>query len=184
MIYGAKRPDGVRLGDFKFTAEEAQEIRQLGAHYDAYDPDLRAFRDRGGKMIVWEGAADPSSGPYATLHYYQAVRDLLGGTAKTRDTMRVFMLPGVYHCRGGSMPYEANFLGAIVNWVEAGVAPDSVTAAAVKPDGGVRTRPIYAYPVRAQYTGKGSIDDAANFRGVAPANDPDDRYPWIGANTK
>jgi hypothetical protein len=181
MIYGSMRPGGVRLADFKFRAEEALEIRQLGAHYDAFDPDIRAFRDRGGKMIVWEGAADPSAGPNATLAYYQDVRELLGGMARTRDTMRVFMLPGVYHCRGGTMPYEANFLGAIVNWVEAGIAPDSVIAAAVKPEGGIRTRPVFAYPVRAQYSGKGSVDEAASFRGLAAGAEPDDHYPWVGA---
>jgi feruloyl esterase len=84
-----------------------------------------------------------------------------------------------------SLPsYEANFLGAIVNWVEAGKAPDSVVAAAVKPGGGIRTRPIFAYPMRARYNGTSSIDDAANFHGVAPDADPGDHDAWVGAGLK
>jgi feruloyl esterase len=183
MIYGSAQPGGVKLANIDFTARQAHEIMRLGAHYDAYDPDLTAFRRRGGRMIVWEGAADPSAGPNATLNYYQAVRDKLGGLANARKLMRVFVLPGVYHCRGGTMPYEANFLGAIVRWVEAGEAPDKVVAAAVKPDGVVRTRPVYAYPIAAKYVGKGSIDDARNFRGMAPRREPDDRFDWIGTPT-
>ncbi len=183
MIYGSARPGGVKLGDIAFTADQAREIMGLGAHYDAYDADLTRFRARGARMIVWEGAADPSAGPNATLNYYQSVRDRLGGLAKARETMRVFILPGVYHCRGGTMPYEANFLGAIVRWVELGEAPDKIVAAAIKPDGGVRTRPIFPYPVAARYIGTGSIDDARSFRGVSPKREPNDQYDWIGTPT-
>lgn len=178
MIYGSSRPP-VKLADMPFTAATATEIMQLGAHYDAYDPDVTAFRDRGGKMIVWEGTADPSSGPHATLNYYQGVRDFLGGMDKAREVMRVFFLPGVYHCRSGYMPYQANFLGAIVNWVETGKAPDHVVAAAVKPDGALRTRPVHAYPMITRYKGQGSIDEAANFIGVTPKAEPNDRFDWI-----
>lgn len=184
MLYGAKRPQGVRLADIQFTTATLREVMALGAHYDAYDPDIRRFRDRGGRMIVWEGAADPSAGPNATLNYYQTVRDTLGGLDRTRETMRTFILPGVYHCRGGYMPYEANFLGAIVTWVETGKAPDAIVAAAAKPDGGVRTRPIPAYPDIARYRGSGSMDDAANFDIVPPAREPDDRFDWAGQRRK
>lgn len=184
MIYGSRRPGGVRLADIRFDEGTAREIMTLGANYDARDADLRRFRDAGRKMIVWEGAADPSAGPHATLNYYQAVRDLLGGTARARETMRVFVLPGVYHCRGGTMPYSANFLGAIVRWVEAGEAPERMVAAAAKPGGGVRVRPVYAYPVRARYTGRGSVDAPESFRGEWPRKDPDDRVEWIGADKR
>ncbi|WP_294298397.1 tannase/feruloyl esterase family alpha/beta hydrolase [uncultured Sphingomonas sp.] len=182
LIYGSRRPADLSTDDLQFTAASVREVMALGAHYDAADTDLTRFRDRGGKMIVWEGAADPSAGPNATLNYYQGVRDRLGGLERTRQTMRVFRLPGVYHCRGGTMPYEANFLGAIVNWVERGDAPDVVLATASKPDGGVRTRPIFAYPVASRYRGRGSLDEPASFTGVAPRRVPDDRYDWVGAS--
>jgi feruloyl esterase len=57
---------------------------------------------------------------------------------------------------------------AIVNWVEKGSAPESITASRVVNNQVVRTRPLCPYPQVARYKGQGSVDDAANFRCVAP----------------
>jgi hypothetical protein len=57
---------------------------------------------------------------------------------------------------------------AMINWVEKGKAPDSILGSRVVNDKIVRTRPLCPYPQVARYSGKGSIDDAANFRCVAP----------------
>ncbi|MNC94675.1 Tannase and feruloyl esterase [compost metagenome] len=57
---------------------------------------------------------------------------------------------------------------AIVNWVERAEAPASIKASKVVNDQVVRTRPLCPYPEVARYQGQGSIDDAANFRCVAP----------------
>ncbi len=58
----------------------------------------------------------------------------------------------------------------LVNWVEKGIAPDSIsaTAPAGTPWPG-RMRPLCAYPMQARYSGSGSIEDAANFVCEAPA---------------
>ncbi len=177
MIYGSLRP-GLKLEDIEFTSATLVEVMRLGAHYEVYDPDLRRFRDNGGKLIAWEGNADTAAGPHALLNYYQKVRDVLGGSTKLKETMRLFILPGVYHCRGGYMPYQANFLGALVNWVEADTAPDAIEAKAVKPDGAVRTRPIFAYPVATKYSGRGDPDMAESFIGQPPAREPNDHFEW------
>lgn len=180
MIYGSLRP-GLKLEDIEFTSATLAEVMRLGAHYEVYDPDLRRFRDRGGKMIVWEGNADTAAGPHALLNYYQKVRDVLGGAAKTQDTVRLYLLPGVYHCRGGYMPYQANFLGALVNWVERDAITESIEATAVKPDGGLRTRPIFAYPMIAKYSGQGDPDRPESFVGLLPASEPNDHFDWAAA---
>lgn len=179
MIYGSRRP-GLGLSDITFTTSTLNEVMRLGAHYEAYDPDLRRFRDAGGKMIVWEGAADTAAGPHAVLNYYQKVRDMMGGLERTQETVRLFMLPGVYHCGNGYMPYEANFLGAIVNWIEADRTPDMVEATANKPEGDARVRPVFPYPATARYVGQGDMDRPENFRRHQPAGEPDDRYDWAG----
>jgi feruloyl esterase len=57
---------------------------------------------------------------------------------------------------------------SIINWVEKGKAPDSMTASRVVNNQVVRTRPLCPYPQVARYSGQGSIDDASNFRCVAP----------------
>jgi feruloyl esterase len=56
----------------------------------------------------------------------------------------------------------------VINWVEKGKAPDSMIASKVTENKVARTRPLCAYPQVARYSGQGSIDDAANFKCVAP----------------
>jgi hypothetical protein len=91
-----------------------------------------------------------------------------------------FLVPGVYHCGGGYVPYQEDMLGTLVRWVEAHEAPDSVVATAVLEDGKIRTRPVFAYPVRATYRGSGDIKAANNFVGHMPAVATDDLYEWAG----
>jgi feruloyl esterase len=57
---------------------------------------------------------------------------------------------------------------ALERWVEDGVAPDRIIASKYRVDddpssGVVRTRPLCAYPMEAQWTGKGSGDEAVNY---------------------
>lgn len=181
MIFQRQLPHDLTLAKWRWDGETLHELARRGAIYDVDNPDLRPFRNAGGKMIIWYGLADPAAGVDSLPDYYQRVRDAVGGTAAARQFVRMFPIPGVYHCRGGYIPYQANMLGTIVTWVEQGMAPDKVIVAARLQDGGTRTRPVYAYPVRAVYSGRGSIDDAANFVGRAPARDPDDHYDWLGA---
>jgi Tannase and feruloyl esterase len=72
----------------------------------------------------------------------------------------------------------------MVSWVESGKAPDQVIATARMQDGTLRTRPVYAYPVRARYKGAGDINDARNFEGAMPSPLPNDAYPWVGTLTQ
>ena len=54
-----------------------------------------------------------------------------------------------------------DLLSALVDWVEKGLAPDSVRATGrAFPD---RSRPLCAFPAHAQYKGQGDPEDAANF---------------------
>jgi feruloyl esterase len=77
--------------------------------------------------------------------------------------MRLFLIPGMGHCRGGPGPNEVDFLAALEQWRESGVAPDAIPAAH-RTDGRVdRTRPLCPHPQVARYKGTGSTDDAANF---------------------
>ena len=66
----------------------------------------------------------------------------MGGPAETTDFYRLFMAPGVAHCRGGPGPDRFDAVAALERWVEEGVAPDRLVAAKVV-DGAVqRTRPL------------------------------------------
>jgi feruloyl esterase len=184
MTYDGNLPPDFNWRTWKPDAAALADMFKHGGYYNANDPDLRAFRDAGGKLIIWQGAADNAAGPYGMFDYYQRVRDTLGGFRGTQPFMRVFLVPGVYHCRGGYVPYEEDYLGAMVNWVEKDKAPDSILASAVLSDGTIRERPLYAYPVHAKYKGSGDINRAENFLPARPAKEPSDRYDWLGADMK
>ena len=133
---------------------------------DAKETDLSRFRSSGGKLIMTYGWADTILQPMMGVNYYEAV--LARNGRSTTDFARLFMMPGVAHCGGGIGPDRIDAVTAVIDWVEKGKAPDSLLASKVANGSVVRTRPLCPYPQVARYTGQGSIDDATNFRCVAP----------------
>ena len=141
-----------------------QSVEQYGIVFGTDDADLTAFRDRGGKAIVWHGWADQLITAEGTIDYYTRVQQRMGGAAKTAQFIRLFMAPGIGHCAGGPGPMPAGQLEALLTWVEDGKAPDALPAARRDPSGTVtRSRPVCAYPLVAKYRGSGSTDEAGNF---------------------
>lgn len=138
-------------------------VKRVGPVMATDNPDLSRFRDRGGRLIVWHGWADPVIMPEGTIQYYERVVKAGGGETRTQSFARLFMAPGVAHCRGGDGPEPQDLLGAVVRWVEQGQAPDTIPAARTLPDGKTRTRPLCKYPEVAAWKGTGSTDDASNF---------------------
>jgi hypothetical protein len=128
------------------------------------DPDLSAFRDSGGKALIWHGWADPLIFPQGTVHYYDAVLDTFRSRHQVQEFARLFMAPGVGHCGGGAGPNQFDMFGALIAWVEGGEAPDRITASRVEGGEVVRSRPLCAYPYVARYDGKGDPNDADSFR--------------------
>ncbi len=188
------------LKEWHFTQEGFDRLREMGNVYNATHADLTAFRDRGGKLILYHGWADPAISPFGTVAYYQAVQDRMGGLSAVQKFARLFMFPGMYHCRGGTGPSDFDMLTPIVAWVEQNTPPDKIIATLRSNDnqsGGfsrptsgrsnqservVRTRPVFPYPMQARYKGQGSIDDAANFIGFTPRDKRliDGHFSWIG----
>lgn len=125
-------------------------------------PDLTAVRARGGKIVHYHGWADPGVTARMSVDYYEAAKKTMG-EKETMDFYRFFPVPGMFHCGGGPGCGNADWLSAVVNWVEKGVAPDMIVGAHVEGGQTTRTRPICAYPMVAKYKGSGSIDEAANF---------------------
>jgi feruloyl esterase len=141
-----------------------RSVEQYGIVIGTDNPDLAAFRDRGGKAIIWHGWADQLITADATIDYYRRVQQQMGGPTETSGFVRLFLAPGVAHCRGGAGPAPEGVLDALLAWVEDGTAPDTLTATERDEAGGVtRSRPLCQYPLVARYTGSGSTDDAANF---------------------
>jgi hypothetical protein len=136
--------------------------------------NLQPFRKRGGKIVMWHGEADQLIFPKGTINYYHRLVTGNGGLKHVDDFVRLFMAPGVAHCSGGAGPNPVGTFEAVVNWVENGVAPDTILASRNLIGGAVRTRPLCAYPKTAKYTGVGSTDNAASFACVDGQHDTDD----------
>ncbi len=147
---------------FDFDRDVAYAEAKL-AYIVANQPDLSAFRDRGGKLLVYHGWSDPVVPPEDAIRYYESVERAMGGAGKISDFFRLFMAPGMGHCTGGTGPSAFDSLGALDRWVTKGIPPDRIVA--TQPAGGkaIRTRPLCPYPQVARWNGSGSIDDAANF---------------------
>jgi Tannase and feruloyl esterase len=167
--------------EWRFTVAGFDRLRAEARVFDSTSPDLGRFRARGGRLILWHGWADQAIPPTGTTAYYDAVQDRMGGLAAVQRFARLFMFPSVYHCGGGFGPNQFDLLNPLVRWVEQGTAPERIVTTQTDATGAVvRTRPVFAYPERARYSGSGSIDDAASFVGVAPAHRPDDHIDWVG----
>jgi hypothetical protein len=140
-----------------------QSVEQFNAVLGTDNPDLTAFRDRGGRLLLWHGVADPLIYFEGTVDYYKRVAQQMGGAAKTAAFLRFFLAPGVGHCAGGAGPQPTGLLEALVKWVEEKKAPETLEAQRREANTVVRTRPLCQYPQVAKYKGKGSTDEAANF---------------------
>ena len=130
----------------------------------ANDPDLTRFKQRGGRLLMYQGWADPVVPATDTIRYYESVERAMGGTEKTTGFVRLFLAPGMGHCSGGPGPSAFDALGALDRWVSQGSAPDRVIASHSTAGTVDRTRPLCPYPQVAKWDGSGSIDNAAAFR--------------------
>jgi feruloyl esterase len=159
------------IHQFDFEKDPAR-LDVMGAIYNATDPDLSAFRQAGGKLLMWHGWADTIVPPQLTVDYYEQVEARMGGRAATGDFFRLFMIPGMDHCglQPGPGITEAGFdpLSALERWVEEGQAPEQLIATKTDAAGAVLwRRPLCPYPRSARYLG-GSTEQADRFECVAP----------------
>ncbi len=174
--------------DFDADSANLDEVLKaagaMASTFDATDPNLSAFRARGGKLILYHGWNDAAISALNTIAYFQSVGAAMG--EQNRDTfLRLYMVPGMQHCAGGP---GADFFGqfgpsplrdaqhsaqvALEQWVENGMAPDSIIATHFPGDDPAKpatmTRPICPYPQSAKYKGSGDTNSASSFVCSAP----------------
>jgi hypothetical protein len=146
--------------------DPSHDLPQLAAMsrlLDARDPDLSRFHARGGKLILYHGWADTGVNPLTTVRYFERI------TPQRDSFARLYMIPGMFHCRGGLGVDRFDGMAALIEWVERGTAPQSLPASRVLGGRQVRTQPLCPYPQVARYAGSGSGNEARNFRCVLPS---------------
>ena len=142
----------------------------LASVLNSIDPDLERFHARGGKLIQYHGFSDPEVPPLTSINYFESVVRFPAGSPEWKQTSefyRLFMVPGMNHCKGGPGANVFDMLSPLVDWVEQDVAPERILATHYvnnEPDEGVAfTRPLCSYPQEAVYKGSGNTNDPANF---------------------
>jgi feruloyl esterase len=177
----------VNFANFDFHRAVDTVDDQLAAVLNANSTDLGEFREHGGKLLMYHGWADPLIPSQSSINYFNAL--VANGRSgfqqasfgngnpalqRTQSYARLFMAPGMYHCSGGPGPNAFDALTPLVTWVEAGVAPETITATkfvADTPPAVQMTRPLCVFPKVAKYNGSGSTSIAANFTCVADEHD-------------
>lgn len=134
---------------------------KLGALFNAVNPDLSAFRARGGRLIQYHGWSDPDITPLNSINYYESVMKAMGPTVT--EFYRLYMVPGMQHCSGGPGATTFDMIAPLDRWAEGGVAPERIIASKTANGQVIRTRPLCPYPLEAKWKGTGSTDDANQF---------------------
>ncbi|KAH9945412.1 feruloyl esterase-like protein [Epithele typhae] len=156
---------------------------------NANDPNITAFLgpQHNGKLLHYVGWADQLISPENPIRYYETVHEVLRGSTNINidDVYRLFMAPGMQHCHGGpganafgsveqasnnnpplSFDPQHNIVAAMVQWVEEGIAPDTLTAAHYvgndAANGVEFTRTLCRYPLNPRFNG-GDPNNAASF---------------------
>lgn len=127
LLWDLGTHDKMELGDLKFNAETFASFALASKLYNADDPNLGAFAARGGKLLMWHGWSDPHISPENTINYWNKVGAAM--TPVKRDGfVRLFLIPGMYHCSGGEGPSDFPLLNTLMSWVEGGAVPDMLIA--------------------------------------------------------
>jgi hypothetical protein len=172
MGYWRSPPASFQLSDFRFTLADYDKLLPLAGVYDATDPDLSAFRQAGGKLIIYQGWADEKISPFGTVDYYKAAVQDAGGFAASQAFTRLYMVPGQYHCLSDGSPAvdpgqaAGELMDSLMKWVEQGTAPGTFSFPLAQPT--AKLSAIHVQPLNPLSPPPGGV------RGL------NTRYRWAG----
>ena len=137
-----------------------KETAYAAAFLNATNTDYTSFKKLNGKMIMYHGWNDPALSALATIRHYE---DAMSKDNDLRSSIRLFMLPGVLHCDGGTGPDNVDWVVLIREWVEKNKAPERVVVSKIVDGKTVMTRPVFPYPKKAVYNGSGDANLEKSF---------------------
>jgi feruloyl esterase len=172
---------------FDFDKDAALVDRVLSPVINATSPDLSRFQAHGGKLLMTQGWADPLNAQTLPIEYFNSVLAVQGSLARTLDSFRLFMAPGMGHCGGGPGPDtiggaappvaitpERDSIAALQAWVEQDRAPDSLISTKYvndTPPAIARELRLCPYPEVARLAGGGDPTQAASYVCVGDNDD-------------
>jgi len=140
--------------------------------------NMSNFYGKGGKLLIYQGTADPVFSFNDTLSWLGKVKSFFGDYSTDKFT-KLYPVPGMSHCSGGPATDQFDIIEPLINWVEKGIEPSSILASARgagtssiaalinaevpsnwSPS---RTRPLCPYPKVATYNGTGDVESASSF---------------------
>ncbi|KAJ7112953.1 tannase and feruloyl esterase [Mycena epipterygia] len=127
-----------------------------------FNGDFSAFRDRGGKFLSYHGRADPVIPSGISKRLYNLISRTLA-MPSLDSFYRLFLVPGMDHCTDGGGAFKFgqlpgreslnssshNIILAMVDWVENGVAPETLVGTSAKGSTRVHCR----YPASSVWNG-------------------------------
>jgi hypothetical protein len=147
--------------------------------FDAQDPDLSAFRARGGKLILKVNTTDYTANPRWSYEYYDRVVATMGQAA-VDSFMRFYVAVGIFHNRNigrnpltnETVPNYVDLIAMLDDWVDRAKIPDDVQIVrdmATVPPFTVRSSfPMCRYPRYPRYDGKNDPKQASSYSCTMP----------------
>lgn len=166
---------------FDFNRDTPQLRAAMAQDIDA-PTNLQRFFVRGGKLIQWHGWADAAIPPENTLRYRATMLRASGPLAE--KSSKLFMVPDVQHCLGGTGPDsfgqlnapsandtpERNMATALQAWVEQGRVPQTLIGRrgmgglmGIPSTGTERQRLLCVWPKRDVLKAGGDPDKAESY---------------------
>ncbi|HLG83230.1 MAG TPA: tannase/feruloyl esterase family alpha/beta hydrolase [Bradyrhizobium sp.] len=144
--------------------EHKQRVLEVSQLMDSTNPNLTAFSDHGGKLIILEHMSDYAQSPFAGIRYFENMQFTLG-KEETAAFARLYTAPGVDHVGSGA-PANVDMLSVLVDWVENGKAPGDLEVVEQKIEqpsfATTRALPLCQWPAWPHYK-SGPAEAAASF---------------------
>jgi pimeloyl-ACP methyl ester carboxylesterase len=160
-------PANAQLNTTNFDLEkDFGKFDTFSKQYDTFrDDKMNTYFNRGGKFMIIHGMADGIFSADESINYFERLAANHGGINAVQSKAKLFLVPGMNHCSGGSATDKFDAIDAMVNWVEKGVPPNRIEAQALPthPQFPNRSRPLCPYPSYAKYAGQGSTEASSSF---------------------
>jgi hypothetical protein len=147
---------------------ERPNLEYMSKILDPSGTDLRAFKARGGKLIIVHGWSDAMVSASMSIDWFESLEKAMGGRKAAAEFAQLYAVAGMHHGSGGEGPYEFDALSGLMKWVEEGVAPDRLLLVDEVDVKLGRRRPAFPYPAIAKYDGKGDPKIETSFVRVEP----------------